>query len=137
MSDNRLFCFPVRIFYEDTDAGGVVYHASYLRFLDRARTEWLRTLGFTQSYLMENNIAFVVRHIDLHYRRAAQLDDQLEVISEIRQLKRASLIFYQKIVSSSAQLLLDGEVHIACIDMNQQRPVAIPQSVMEVLASVS
>lgn len=137
MSENTLFHFPVRVYYEDTDAGGVVYYANYLRFLERARTEWLRSLGIEQSTLLEKGLAFVVRHVELDYRASARLDDELDVICQIKQLKKASLIFHQKIVTSSSTLLLDGDVRIACVDMNRQRPVAIPQSVMEVLARVS
>lgn len=137
MSENTLFHFPVRVYYEDTDAGGVVYYANYLRFLERARTEWLRSLGIEQSTLLEKGLAFVIRHVELDYRASARLDDELDVICQIKQLKKASLIFHQKIVTSSSTLLLDGDVRIACVDMNRQRPVAIPQSVMEVLARVS
>lgn len=137
MSENTLFHFPVRVYYEDTDAGGVVYYANYLRFLERARTEWLRSLGIEQAALLEKGLAFVVRHVDLDYRASARLDDELDVICQITQLKKASLIFHQKIVTPSSRLLLEGDVRIACVDMNRQRPVAIPQSVMEVLARVS
>jgi len=137
VSDKNSFCFPVRVYYEDTDAGGVVYYANYLRFLERARSEWLRALQIEQAELLEQGIAFVVRHVDLYYRAPARLDDALQVVTRIKLLKKASLTFSQTILSASQQLLLEGDVRIACVDIKQQRPVAIPKSVMEVLASVS
>ena len=93
----ELFQFPVRVYYEDTDAGGIVYHANYLKFLERARTEWLRSLGIEQDVWLEQSIAFVVRHMDIDFRHAARFNQQLLVTNRIADLKRASVVFAQQI----------------------------------------
>ena len=90
---NSDFSWPVRIYYEDTDAGGIVYNANYLKFLERARTEWLRQLGIEQDQLLQLGVAFVVRHIDIEFRNAARFNQRLTVSCQVAQQKRASLIF--------------------------------------------
>ena len=120
------FTLPVRVYYEDTDAGGVVYYANYLRFCERARTEWLRAAGIGQQALMESTgIAFVVRSVKADYLLPARLDDSLEVVSRIADLRRASLVFEQEI-RRGEQLLFTAQVLIACIDLHRQKPVPMP-----------
>lgn len=117
---------PIRVYYEDTDAGGVVYYANYLRFCERARTEWLRALGVEQQALLESaGIAFVVRSVKADYLQPARLDDVLQVVSHIATLRRASLVFEQEI-RRDGQLLFSAQVLIACIDHRRQKPVQIP-----------
>jgi len=120
------FVLPVRVYYEDTDAAGVVYYANYLRFCERARTEWLRALGVEQQALMHSSgIAFVVRSVKADYLQPARLDDSLQVISHIGSLRRASLQFDQEI-RRDGQLLFAAQVLIACIDHRRQKPAAMP-----------
>lgn len=120
------FCLEVRIYYEDTDAGGVVYHASYLKFLERARTEWLRKKGITQSALLKKEqVVFVVNSIYIHYRKPASLDDILKVSCELRNIKNCSLVFRQQ-VTKKEQLLLSAEVCIACVTSNNFQIKKIP-----------
>jgi acyl-CoA thioester hydrolase len=120
------FRWPVRVYYEDTDAAGVVYYASYLRFTERARTEALRQLGFEQELLMrERSLGFVVKSVTADYQAPARLDDCLEVRSSIERLGRASLIFLQEILRKE-ELLFSSRIIIACVDIARQRPTSIP-----------
>jgi acyl-CoA thioester hydrolase len=122
-----LFTWPVRIYWEDTDAGGVVYHASYLRFLERARTEWLRSLGVHQSKVQENTgLAFLVREMQLDFLRAALLDDELQVTVEVKERRAASILFAQSIYRADGVELLRATVRVACVDTRRMRPVQIP-----------
>lgn len=118
--------FNVRVYYEDTDAAGVVYYANYLRFCERARTEWLRAAGFEQQTLLkERNIGFVVKSVAAEYRAPARLDDLLCVLTDVAPPGRARLVFSQKILRG-AELLFDSRIIIACIDTIKGRPAAIP-----------
>lgn len=120
------FTHPVRVYYEDTDAAGVVYYANYLRFCERARTEWLRDMGYDQRALLATTgIAFVVRSVQADFKISARLDDALEVVSSVTRLGHASLVFSQKIYRNQ-ELILDSTVSIACVDTRKQRPCAIP-----------
>ncbi len=122
------FSWPVRVYWEDTDAGGLVYHASYLRFIERARTEWMRTRGFEQERLrIDSGVLFVVRAISIQYLRPARLDDLLDATVAIRERRPASVIFQQKIVRAVDRItLLEADVRVACIDPSTYRPRAIP-----------
>lgn len=122
------FQWPVRVYYEDTDASGVVYHARYVAFYERARTEMLRQHNFHQHALMQANVAFVVRRMAVEYFAPARLDDLLQVESEIVSRKRASLTFAQRILNADGQLLSQADVVIACVDLQQLKPIALPTS---------
>ena len=125
MSELR-FSWPTRIYWEDTDAGGVVYHAQYLAFLERARSEWMRALGYGQERLREaHGLVFAVRAMRIDFRAPARLDDLLEVTVELRECRRASLVLAQSIRRGDA-LLLDAEVRVAALDAPTFRPRAIP-----------
>jgi acyl-CoA thioester hydrolase len=120
------FIWPIRVYWEDTDAGGVVYHASYLRFLERARSEWLRSLGFAQQALREREDAvFVVRSMRLEFLRAARLDDELDVDVVPVALRPASMILAQTI-RRGGETLLTAEVKVACVTASAFRPRAVP-----------
>ena len=122
-----LFSWPVRIYWEDTDAGGVVYHAGYLRFLERARTEWLRSLGVEQSRVKEESgLAFLVREMQLDFLKAALLDDELLVTVEVKERRAASILFAQSISRADGTELLRATVRVACVDTRRMRPVQIP-----------
>ncbi|TVO68021.1 tol-pal system-associated acyl-CoA thioesterase [Denitromonas ohlonensis] len=123
----------VRVYYEDTDAAGVVYYANYWRFCERGRTEWLRQQGFDQQQLMDDTgIAFVVRRVAGEYLRPARLDDTLQVVTTVSTLKRASLSFSQKIWRD-AELLFEATVSVACLDTKRNRAVAIPDTIRKTL----
>ncbi|MBC3764715.1 tol-pal system-associated acyl-CoA thioesterase [Neptunicella marina] len=128
--------FSVRVYYEDTDAGGIVYYANYLKFLERARTEWLRELGIEQDELLTRHIGFVVRQVNMDNLRAAVFNAQLVIRSRIVQLKKASLVFHQQIFNQQNELLVDATIHIACVDLAKMRAIAIPSHIREELLRV-
>ena len=128
------FSWPVRIYYEDTDAGGIVYNANYLKFLERARTEWLRQLGIEQDQLLQHNVAFVVRHIDIEFRNAARFNQLLAVSCRVAQLKRASMVFSQVIADETGRVIVTANVTIACVNLAAMKPIAIPEDVSGVIA---
>jgi acyl-CoA thioester hydrolase len=128
------FRHPVRVYWEDTDAGGVVFYANYLKFFERARTEWLRSLGFEQQVLREQTGAiFVVADTRVRYLRPARLDDLLEVTVVLRLAGKASLHIAQQ-AWRTGQLLAEGEIRIGCVDQGTFRPTRIPTVILDRLA---
>lgn len=127
------FSWPMRVYWEDTDGGGIVYHANYLKFLERARTEWLRALGFSQEALAkEAEVLFTVVQLSVDYRRPARLDDALEVSCEPVREGRASIRFRQRI-RRAQETLLEAEVRVACLDARSMRPRGVPEFVLAAL----
>lgn len=125
----KIFAFPVRVYYEDTDAGGVVYHARYLHFFERARTEYLRSLHFSQhALLQEQQIAFVVKSLGIDYCVPAKLDDFLTVETKVTALKGATILFEQRLMRDTV-MLSKATVKVACVDLGKMKPVALPQEV--------
>jgi acyl-CoA thioester hydrolase len=124
--DYGLFTFPARVYWEDTDAGGVVYHAQYLAFMERARTEWLRVRGYGQELLrVEYDLVFVVREMQIDFRKPARLDDALRVSVALRECRRASLVLTQTIERDGLRLI-DAEVRIAALGALDFKPKSIP-----------
>ncbi|MEJ7686283.1 MAG: tol-pal system-associated acyl-CoA thioesterase [Variovorax sp.] len=135
------FALPIRVYWEDTDAGGIVFYANYLKFMERARTEWLRSLGIGQRKLREETGGiFVVSETQLKYHRPAWLDDELLVTAELRQIGAASLIIGQRVLSKSEQILphgpapdeavlCEGTIRIGWVDAATLRPARIPRQV--------
>lgn len=120
-----------RIYYEDTDVGGIVYHANYLKYTERGRTEYLRSLGFSNSEMLKtNNVGVVVRHLDIDYKNSAKLDDLITVTSEITQINNASFTMKQNILKNSLTLVT-MIVKLACIDIDSGKPVRIPSILKE------
>jgi acyl-CoA thioester hydrolase len=129
------FSWPVRVYWEDTDAGGVVYYASYLRFLERARTEWLRSCGFSQQALARDpGIIFPVVDLRIEYKRPARLDDELLISCAARSQGATAISFAQRI-SAGAHTLADAEVRVACVDAGTFRPKRLPSFLMNALAA--
>ena len=127
MSKHGVFSLPVRVYFQDTDAGGVVYHASYVNFMERARTEWLRTHGYSNAGLMkEFGVVFVVRSLKLDYLKPALLDDLLEVTAQIKDIGRSRLNLLQN-VRRGDELLTEGEVHLVCVSVESFKPVSVPE----------
>ena len=123
----KRFSWSVRVYYEDTDAGGVVYYANYLKFFERARTEWLRSFGLNQDKLVqEEGLIFVVRRASLDFVRPARLDDMLEVTVEPLKLARVYVQLAQE-ARRGAQVLARAEIQVACLNLRGFKPVAIPQ----------
>ena len=128
--------WQVRVYYEDTDSGGVVYHSNYLNFMERARTEWLRALGFELTYLKDTlNIIFVVHSMTLGFKRPAKFNDLLVVTSELEKSGYGSLVFSQKI-TLDGQPLVQAQVKLACVNALTFKPTVIPKSVLLKMESV-
>ncbi len=128
------FAFPCRIYWEDTDAGGIVYYANYFKFMERARTEWLRALGIEQEqFREEHQRLFVVVHAEAHFRRPARYGELLHVTCEVAETARASLTFKQEIYRQGVggELLLEGRVRVACLDAQTYRPRPLPDRLLE------
>ena len=124
------FVWPVRVYWEDTDAGGVVYYANYLKFLERARSEWLRSLGFEQDTLRdEDGVVFVVRRVEIDYLAPARFNDALEVSVTLAEPGRASLAVEQTIRRGPTRLAT-ARVKLACVDAVKFKPARIPASIL-------
>ncbi len=127
------FAWPVRVYWEDTDAGGIVFYANYLKFMERARTEWLRSLGVEQRLLRERTGGqFVVSETNLKYHRPARLDDELLVTADVQQIGAASLIIGQRVLMKAEParfLLCEGTIRIGWVDAHSLRPARIPAEV--------
>jgi len=126
----REFEWPIRVYYEDTDSGGVVYHSNYLNFMERARTEWLRALGFEQDKIRsEYQLLFAVHSMQLTYKRPARFNDALLIRSRLHKASGASMQFEQNIYRGE-ELLCEASVRIACLDAESFRPKPIPNSIL-------
>lgn len=130
---DRPFTLPIRVYYEDTDTGGVVYYANYLKFFERARTEWLRGAGFGQRKMAEElGLQFVVVRIECDYRRPARLDDLIEIDLAVAQAQRASVLFEQR-ARRGSELLATARVRAACVDIQQFQPRPLPKPMLAAL----
>jgi acyl-CoA thioester hydrolase len=126
-SPKPAFSWPVRVYWEDTDAGGVVYHAGYLRFMERARSEWMRALGVDQmAFKQATGLAFMVRDMHIDFLRPALLDDELSVTVEVKEWRTASILFTQMITKIDGCCLIRASVRVACVDLQRMRPAPIP-----------
>lgn len=131
----RVFTFPVRVYYEDTDAGGVVYHANYLRFMERARTEWLSHLGLEHGPVAdEHAVVFVVRQAVVDYLKPARLSDHLQVEATVGEMRRSAMVFHQRILRGD-EVLTQGLVTVVAVDLQSFRPRPIPEPLREALQS--
>jgi acyl-CoA thioester hydrolase len=127
------FHWPVRVYWEDTDAGGVVYYANYLRFMERARSEWLRAYGFEQDVLRDaSGVVFVVRRVEVDYLSPARFNDQIDVSVELQELGRASLSVEQTLTRGTTRLV-SAQVTLACVDAGRFKPVKIPLPILQAL----
>lgn len=129
MSAPAEFRWPVRVYYEDTDAAGVVYYANYLKFLERARTEWLRARGFSQSRLLAEGVVFAVSRVVVDYLRPARFDDRLEVSVRLAARRRARLTLEQEIRAEDGTGIARATVEVACVDARTFRARRIPAQV--------
>ena len=130
------FSWPVRVYWEDTDAGGVVYHAGYLRFMERARSEWMRALGIDQSaFKQATGLAFMVRDMQIDFLKPALLDDELSVTVEVKERRAASILFTQTITrATDGSSLIRAKVRVACVDIPRMCAAPIPTDLIPELA---
>ena len=128
------FELPVRVYIEDTDAGGIVFHAKYLHYMERARTEWVRSCGIGLRAGLAENISYVVQRLSIHYSVAAKLDDELLVTAEPVAFGRVWMDFRQRVSrAADRKLLCDGEVRVACVSLDTGRPRRLPDNMRELL----
>jgi acyl-CoA thioester hydrolase len=136
-SPTKTFTLPVRVYYEDTDAGGVVYYANYLKFFERCRSEWVRGMGYDQSQLTrEYGIVFVVRGVEAEYLKPARLDDLLDVSLEVEKLGRSLVVFRQRVCRGD-EVLVTGAVKVVCVNILAMKAAAIPGRLRQQLESFS
>lgn len=127
---NPLFALPLRVYIEDTDAGGIVYYVNYLKFMERARTEWLRTFGYQHYTLAEENYLFVVQSANVRYLTPARIDDELQVEVQLLKLGRASFVFLQRVMRGN-ELICEADVRVGCIQEDSFKPTSIPDDLYE------
>jgi len=142
-SASREFSWPVRVYYEDTDSGGVVYYANYLKFMERARTEFLRSMGYEQDQLQQElGILFAVHSANIQYRKPARFNDELNVLTSIASLGKASIYFKQSVILQAThhvdshvvghgQTLAEADIKIACLNQEKFAPQSIPESIIK------
>lgn len=129
------FELPIRVYIEDTDAGGIVFHAKYLHYMERARTEWVRSCGVGLRAGLADNISYVVQRLDIHYAVAARLDDELLVTAEPVAFGRVWMDFRQRVMrATDRKLLSDSNVRVACVALDTGRPQRLPENMQELLA---
>ena len=130
--EDKTCSFPIRVYYEDTDAGGIVYYANYLKFAERARTEYLRHIGFSQDELLKNQgVGFVVRECHVRYKTPAKLDDALNITCKVTEMKGASLKMEQKLYRGET-ILAEVEVSLVFLSIQTMRPTKIPQEITSI-----
>ena len=129
------FLWPLRVYYEDTDSAGVVYYANYLKFMERARTEFVRALGFEQDQLKEQEgIVFVVRNVSLQLHQPARFNDALEVVTSLQKMARTNIVFKQGIRRNGEPgVLCEGEIQVVCVSAESWKPCAIPKVMLQAM----
>lgn len=125
------YCLPIRVYVEDTDAGGIVFYANYLKYMERARTELLRSLGYSKPALFDG-MQFVVYSVNVNYRQPAVLDDEVVATAQLIEVTKTSFTIAQRVLRDG-DLLVDGTIKVACIDYVKKRPKAIPSAMLDVL----
>ena len=139
---NPVFEWPLRVYMEDTDTGGIVYYVNYLKFIERARTEYLRSLGFGKNVIFNNDLMFVVHSLKADYKKPAHLDDELIATAQVIKVGSAYMAMEQLVYRvgkdldepSSRELLYSGEVKIACVDRESMKPQRIPKALLATVA---
>jgi tol-pal system-associated acyl-CoA thioesterase len=125
----REFSLGIRVYIEDTDAGGIVYYVNYLKFMERARTEFMRSLGFGKDYIFTQDLMFVVRDAQVRYNAPARLDDELQATARITSARGAAIVFEQRVLRAG-EVLAQGELTIACVDRAGVRPKRLPREMV-------
>lgn len=133
MPSQYQFQLDIRVYYEDTDVAGIVYNANFLRFFERARTEWLRALGIDQTQMLDSGVGFVIRRVEMDNLLPAKFNQLLTVHCKISQMRRVSMDFEQYITNSDGNVICTGLFTIACVDLVKMKPVQFPANISEVL----
>lgn len=128
----REFFWPIRVYIEDTDAGEIVYYVNYLKFMERARTELMRELGFDKQFIFDQQLMFVVHSLNTNYHKPARLDDQLSVSANVIKLGRTYILFEQTVYREK-ELLCSAQIKIVCVDKETVKPTAIPVAILDKL----
>ncbi len=134
MTSSEIFQIPLRVYIEDTDAGGIVYYVNYLKYMERSRTEFLRHLGYHKPAMLDDGTLLVVHRAEVNYLRPARLDDELLATAAVIKMARTNLVFDQKIYAGN-QLLCEGLIRIACVEPEAMKPAAIPLAMREKIAA--
>jgi 4-hydroxybenzoyl-CoA thioesterase len=129
------FNIPLRVYIEDTDAGGIVYYVNYLKYMERSRTEFLRTLGYDKPALLNGDLLLVVHSAQVNYRRPARLDDLLHVTAQMHKIARTYIEFQQQVIRDG-ELLCEGIIRIACVHANTMKPCALPGNMHQQLTHI-
>ena len=129
---NKNFFFPVRVYIEDTDAGGIVFYVNYLKFMERARTEMLRQLGFNKPAMIDDGLLLVVASANVHYKSPARLDDMLDVSAEIVKFGRSYLVLKQRVMRQS-KTVCEAEIKLACVEQTKFKPHPLPSGVTDAI----
>ncbi|MFT7185849.1 MAG: 4-hydroxybenzoyl-CoA thioesterase [Pseudohongiellaceae bacterium] len=137
MFDANNFSLPIRIYIEDTDAGGIVFYANYLKYFERARTEFIRALDFELRACMADNINFVVHSLDLKYLRPAKLDEVVNVYAKILEKGRTFMLFEQKVENGLGEVIVKGDVKVACVHLDTGKPRVLPVELLNKLENCS
>ena len=131
------FAWPIRVYYEDTDSAGVVYYANYLKFIERARTEWLRALGFEQNELAaQHQVVFVVRAVAIEYLKPSLFNDRLQVTVELAKVSASQILVAQRVMRENEELVT-AEVKVVCVNAATFRPVRIPKAIITRIGTTS
>ncbi len=128
------FSIPMRVYIEDTDAGGIVYYVNYLKFMERARTELLRTMGLPKPAILEEGMLLVVASAKVDYKKSARLDDQLVVGANIKKVARSYIVFQQHVLCDG-NCLAEGEIKVACVDQTTMKPCAFPKRLVNAFSA--
>lgn len=129
------FSLPLRVYIEDTDAGGIVYYVNYLKFMERARTEFMRTRGFDKDTIFNHDLMFVVRDVAVHYRLPARLDDELLATASIGELRGASMLMRQRVLRGD-EVIAEADVTIACVERGGVKPRRLPREMVDQLQNL-
>ncbi len=128
-----IFKLPIRVYIEDTDAGGIVFYANYLKYMERARTEFVRSLGIQLRGSFKLNVSFVVHSLEVKYNKSAYLDDELFVTAELEKVARSYMVFQQNIFNSNNECITTAKIKVACIDLESSKPKAMMSDLYKAL----
>jgi len=130
------FSLPIRIYIEDTDVGGIVYYVNYLKFMERARTEFMRQQGFAKAAMGGDGLIMVVHSANIQYRSPARLDDEVQVTAKVKRCARSYIVFSQQ-VFRDGKLLCEAEVKVACVQQDSMKPTALPKQIKDALTPMA
>jgi len=131
MDDQTVFTLPLRIYVEDTDAGGIVFYANYLKYFERARTEFIRASGYEWRFDLDHNISFVVHSLDIKYLKSAKLDDMVSVSVRVNKLAKTYIDFHQEVLNQQGETLVKANIKVACVHLDTAKPRTLPSDLSQ------